>query len=90
MLGNIIDQRRNQYAAARLNIVMEPSAHDNRITGADQHAEPDTDFTVDVRYGISLVDGVAWADEYPCPMTLYLYDLDQDPMASAMLLTDQP
>jgi hypothetical protein len=85
MLANIVDQRFNEYAAARLNVVIEPSWHDNGIPGADQHESGSGEPAVEVRYEITLADAIAWANSFPGAVTLYLYDADNDPMAGTRM-----
>lgn len=81
MLANIIDHRKNRYAAQRINVVIEAAWHDNSIEGADQYPTdtgPDCDSVRD----ISLMEAVALAlTDFRGPVTLFLYDLEVDPMA---------
>jgi hypothetical protein len=81
MLGNIIDSRKNKYAATRLNIVMEPSAHDNSIEGADQHSWKTGCGDCDVYYNVTLGEAIAKAIVTEGAVTVFLYDIDVDPMA---------
>ena len=80
-LANIVDRRGNEYSAARLNVVMEPSFHDNSISGADQYSEAADGPIVESRKYLSLAEAIAWANDYADPVTLFLYDADDDPIA---------
>lgn len=83
MLANIIDSRKNKYAAAKINVVIELSAHDNSITGADQHSWEGQGGNADVLYGLSLPEAIEHVNQLDGAHTIFLYDGDIDPMASS-------
>ena len=74
VLTNIIDHRKRPYRWATISAIVEATLHDNSVADAD-HAPPSE---VDGLYAEmdagSLADAVAWANTFPGPTTLYLYD----------------
>jgi hypothetical protein len=82
MLANIIDSRHNPYISQKLNVVMEPSWHDNSCQGADQYSPDQQIGMVDIQYNISLSDAIKWANQQIGAMTLYLYNSDYDPFST--------
>lgn len=80
MLANIVDQRKNNKCGDDINVVMEPTWHDNTCKDADQYPMETTAPSIQEKYNISLADAIEWANEYEVPMTLYLYDKEHDPM----------
>ena len=79
MIANIIDGRKRRHRWKKINAVIEPTSHDNRVEDADQIDEPGLDApTYDRRLAVSVAEAVAWAMEIPCDVTLCLYDLGAD------------
>jgi hypothetical protein len=79
MIQNIIDNRKRQHRWKRINAVVEPTWHDNKVTNSDR-AEPATNESdYDERSGISLAEAVVWAQGLPYPLTIHLYDEDEVP-----------
>ena len=74
MIYNIVDQRRRRYRWRRIDAIIEATSHDNSCADSDQHPPSDNDVVYSERKGISLREAIAWANEHPSPVTLYLYD----------------
>jgi hypothetical protein len=66
-----------------MNVVVEPTWHDNSQHDADQFPHDESLPTIDTRYAISMAEAVEWANGFSGPMTLYLYDENVDPMGVA-------
>jgi hypothetical protein len=65
MIRNIIDNRKRQYRWRRINVVVEPTWHDNTVADSDR-ADPATkESDHDERSGLSLAEAVAWAQGLP-------------------------
>jgi len=82
MIWNVIDRRRRRYRWAKVHAIVEPTWHDNSVSGADQAPETtaETDVVFDERKEISVNDAITWATSQSCPATLYIRDgetLDQ-------------
>lgn len=79
MIWNIIDRRERPYRWREVNAIVEAVEHDNSCQDADQ--APTSDPAVVVDYdaleAVSIREAIAWANQQPCPVTLYLYDTDQ-------------
>lgn len=73
---NIIDHRKRPYRFLKINAVVEPTRHDNRVKDADQASGRDEWIGYDEREHISLSDAMAWAATIPDEVTLFLYDED--------------
>lgn len=76
MIWNIIDRRERQYRWREVNAIVEAVEHDNSCQDADQAPESDVRTVVDydALEAVSVREAVQWANEQPCPVTLYLYD----------------
>jgi len=76
MIWNIIDRRERPYRWKTVNAVIEAVEHDNSVVDADQAPDADVGLVVDYahREAVSVQDAIAWANDQPCPVTLYLYD----------------
>ena len=76
MIWNIVDRRQRIYRWQRVNAIVEAVEHDNSCADADQAPEAEVTTVVDYdqRENISVADAVTWANQQPCPVTLYLYD----------------
>lgn len=74
MICNIIDKRTRPYRWREVNAIIEATSHDNACMDADQQPPTDDDLTYDQREDVTLAEAIAWANEQPCPVTLYLYD----------------
>ncbi|MDB5696632.1 MAG: hypothetical protein JWN21_2175 [Sphingomonas bacterium] len=77
MLWNIRDNRTRPYRWREVNAIVEAVEHDNSCPDADQAPESDPKLTVDYNAleAVSVQEAVAWANNQPCPVTLFLYDL---------------
>lgn len=73
---NIIDHRKRPYRFLKINAVIEPTRHDNRVKDADQAGGEDAWMGYDEREHITLNDALAWAATTPDEVTLFLYDED--------------
>lgn len=80
MLLNIIDRRKKPYAFKKINAVIEPTRHDNRVKNADRAPpKPRLEKTwmgYDQREHTSVRDAVLWAVLHLDWVTLCLYDKD--------------
>ncbi|QYE32956.1 hypothetical protein KZX46_02055 (plasmid) [Polymorphobacter sp. PAMC 29334] len=74
MIYNVIDQRTRPYRWREVNAIIEATSHDNACMDADQQPPADADLDYGERENITLQEGIAWASEQSCPVTLYLYD----------------
>jgi len=74
MIWNVIDQRVRPYRWKRINAIVEATSHDNSCSDSDQAESGPDDIIYDEREGISVADAIAWANNLPCSVTLYLYD----------------
>jgi hypothetical protein len=74
MIQNIIDRRKRNYRWARVDVVVEPTWHDNTCRDSDQAVRDDREPVYDAQSGVSLADAIDWAQALPLPMTLYIYD----------------
>lgn len=76
-IANIIDRRKRPYRFIKINAVMEPTQQDNSATDADRLEPLDHDHIgYDEKEHITLAAAVTWANSFPFPATLYLYDHD--------------
>jgi hypothetical protein len=77
MLWNIIDRRTRPYRWRQVNAIVEAIEHDNSCQDADQAptSAPGIAVDYDEREAVSVQEAVKWAEQQPCPVTLYLYDL---------------
>ncbi len=66
MIWNIIDKRKRPYRFACVNVVLEPTYHDNGVEDADLAPE-ERDFIVEEKDGSSLAEAIAWANGFDCP-----------------------
>ena len=78
MILNIIDRRENVYRWASIDVIAEPTWHDNACQASDQAPHDNREPGYAPRKGISLADAVAWASSFDVPLTLYLYDKGSD------------
>lgn len=72
--ANVIDRRSNQYDIT-CDAVFEPSCHDNYCKNATKF-ESTNEFTVAELWNTTVADAVVFAEQWDCPVTVYLYDLD--------------
>jgi hypothetical protein len=74
MIYNIRDSRKQPYRWKRINAIVEPTRHDNEKRDSDQAEKGPDDLIYDQREGISLAEAIAWAQNLPEHVTLFLYD----------------
>ena len=74
MIWNVVDHRRRRFRWRKVNAVVEATSHDNRVADGDQVEPAANDEVYDARIGVSIAEAVAWAQQFPGPVTLYLYD----------------
>lgn len=74
MIQNIIDRRKRQHRWLTVDVVAEPTWHDNTCGDTDQAERDDREPQYDARKNISLSEAVRWVEAMPLPMTLYIYD----------------
>ena len=74
MILNVIDRRTNIYRWKCVDVVVEPTWHDNSMPNGDQ-APPDyREPSYAARRGISVAEAIAWSSSLAVPLTVYLYD----------------
>lgn len=73
---NIIDHRKRPYRFQKINAVIEPTRHDNRVKDADQASGVDAWMGYDEREHVTLSDAIEWAATTPDEVTLFIYDED--------------
>ena len=74
MICNVIDHRTNRYDV-NVDVVFEPSQHDNSIAGASQFTWGQEAFSCEALSNITIVRAIEYANErWDCPVTLFLYD----------------
>jgi hypothetical protein len=80
MIWNVIDRRSRPNRWMRVNVIVEAVEHDNSCPDADQADESSPSLVVDYdsRNGISIREAIEWANEQRCPVTLYIYDADDE------------
>lgn len=74
MLTNIIDKRTRPYRWVAVSAIVEATSHDNSVADADQAQQTKDGVEYAEMDKGSLADAVAWANTFPGPTTLYLYD----------------
>lgn len=72
MINNIVDKRTNPYDV-RCDVAFEPSWHDNSIDGSTKFSISKV-FTYDELVNTTIVDAIAYATRWDCPVTMFLYD----------------
>jgi hypothetical protein len=79
MIWNIIDRRERPYRWREVNAIIEAVEHDNSCHDADPAPKSDPALVVDydALEAVSVREAINWANEQPCPVTLYLYDIGQ-------------
>jgi hypothetical protein len=77
MIGNIIDYRTNKYRFD-VDVIFEPSRHDNSCNGASQFLAPAT-FMYHEIYNTTVDAACKWANEQDCYTTIFLYDSGSKP-----------
>jgi hypothetical protein len=84
MIWNVIDRRSRPHRWKCVNAVVEAVEHDNSCHDADQADEAPTSLVIDhdKRDGISVREAIQWANQQRCPVTLYIYDADQETRAA--------
>ena len=78
MLANIVDRRANQYNV-EVDVVFEPTWHDNSCENATKFLQDDDTFDVHDIPNTTVEDAIKFANTYEFPVTVYLYDKGADP-----------
>jgi hypothetical protein len=71
---NIIDERTKLYRWRSVDVVIEPTWHDNTCTDADQTEPQSGESDYQERAEISLTEAITWAMGIGYPVTLYIRD----------------
>lgn len=84
MIWNVIDRRTRPYRWERVNVVIEAVEHDNSCADADQAEAAALPIVIDYdsRDGVPLREAIEWARQLRCPVTLYIYDADDNSNAA--------
>ncbi len=79
MLVNVIDLRARSYRWQSVLAVLESAFKNNEAVDAD-HVSGDIGALIDYaeRSDISVRDAMQWAEAAGGPVTLYLYDMEED------------
>jgi hypothetical protein len=83
-IARLLELRPGQEGVIRMrvNVIVEAVEHDNSNScpDADQADESSSSLVVDYdsRNGISIREAIEWANEQRCPVTLYIYDADDE------------
>jgi len=72
---NIIDRRKRLNRFLKINAIVEAAWHRNFSADTDQIEGCDGP-TYAERKHIAMEDAIRWANSYPEPVTLYVYDQD--------------
>jgi len=78
MLQNIIDRRTRPYRWQLVDVIVEPTWHDNACADSDQANRDDREPGYAARKNISLSEAVEWVAAMPLPVTLYIHDAGSD------------
>lgn len=70
---NIVDNRKNKYQYRRINAIVEATWHDNSCEGADLAPNDSAAPDFRERENISVAEALAWANEMPGDVTLFLW-----------------
>ena len=65
MIQNIIDRRTRNYRWLRVDVIAEPTWHDNSCPDSDRAIRDDREPGYAARTGISLAEGVNWVQAMP-------------------------
>jgi hypothetical protein len=87
---NIVDNRKYAYRWKSVDVVAEPTWHDNRCEDSDQADRCENETEYEAKEGLSVSDAISWAAGLPYDVTLYLYDAgthaaDVDPASGVKL-----
>ncbi|WP_043831777.1 hypothetical protein [Muricoccus aerilatus] len=74
MILNVVDRRKNTYRWKSIDVIVEPTWHDNAFADGDQAPHDYSELGYAARKGVSLAEAVTWALSFTVPLTLYLYD----------------
>ena len=79
MICNVIDNRKRPFRWKAVNVVTEPTWHDNNCADADQAERTENASDYEERKNLSLSGAIDWAHALPYAVTLYLYDEGDGP-----------
>ena len=77
-VGNIIDHRTNSYCV-EVDVVFEPSSHDNNVPGATQFYRSKKMFDCDTLDKTTVADAIKYCEKFLYPITIFLYDSKSNP-----------
>lgn len=85
MLTNIIDHRKHPYCWETVDVIVEPAWHDNLVApeaNGNKYSDlvprvwgDDDDIGYFEQFSISITEAVKWAQAFPYPVTLFIYDV---------------
>lgn len=81
MILNVVDRRARPYRWKKVDVIIEPTWHDNNCDDADQDKPHNEEPGYAARNGVSVADAVVWATAISVPLTLYIYDEGSDVVA---------
>jgi hypothetical protein len=71
---NVIDRRKDIYRWKCIDVIVEPTWHDNSVPDSDQAPHDYREPGYAALKGISLAEAITWAAAFAVPLTLCLYD----------------
>ena len=83
MITNIVDGRTNRYRWKKVHVIVEATWHDNSVAGSDQATVGDEAVDYAELDDMSLAEAIAWAQEQPGEITLFIYDAPIVPINSS-------
>ena len=83
LIFNIIDRRGNVHRWESIDIIVEPTWHDNACLDSDQALHNNREPGYAPQEGISLAEAVTCASSFDVPLTLYFYDKGSDAVPDA-------
>lgn len=78
MIFNIVDTRTNRFNV-NVDVVLEPSAHDNCVKGSTQADEVDS-WICKQLYNTTIKEAIDFANELDGQVTIFLYNPGLDPL----------
>lgn len=78
MILNVVDRRKRQYRWKFIDVIVEPTWHDNACDDSDQASRDEREPGYAARKNIPLAEAISWAAALQASLTVYLYDQGSD------------
>lgn len=78
-VANIVDRRTNKYDV-HVDVVFEPSFHDNHVPGATQFLKEEKSIVVAELVKTTIEYAIKYAEKWNYAVTVYLYNYDSNPL----------